>query len=49
MCSLDIREAAKAYATVGEVVGVIRMACGYDYDPLGQIRTPAFIKELISE
>ncbi len=40
-------EAAKADATVGEVVGVIRMAYGYGYDPLGQITTPDFIEELI--
>jgi len=40
-------EAAKAYATVGEVVGVVRMAYGYDYDPLGQISTPSFVSELI--
>ena len=40
-------EAAKAYATIGEVVGVIRMAYGYDYDPLVQITTPSFIGELI--
>ena len=40
-------EAVKAYATIGEVVGVIRTAYGYDYDPLGQISTPSFISELI--
>jgi len=40
-------EAAKARATIGEVVGVIRMAYGYDYDPLQQIATPAFIRELV--
>jgi len=39
-------EAAKAYATMGEVVGVIRMAYGYGYDPLGQISVPIFIDEL---
>jgi len=39
-------EAAKARATIGEVVGVIRMAYGYDYDPLQQITTPAFAREL---
>ena len=42
-------EAAKAYATMGEVVGVIRMAYGYDYDPLGQITVPPFVSELIKE
>ena len=41
-------EAAKARATIGEVVGVIRMAYGYDYDPLQQITTPAFARELTS-
>jgi methylmalonyl-CoA mutase N-terminal domain/subunit len=40
-------EAAKARATIGEVVGVIRVAYGYDYDPLQQIATPAFIGELV--
>jgi len=40
-------EAAKARATIGEVVGVIRMAYGYDYDPLQQIATPAFVRELV--
>lgn len=39
-------EAAKACATIGEVVGVIRMAYGYRYDPLEQISTPRFIDEL---
>ena len=40
-------EAAKARVTIGEVVGVIRMAYGYDYDPLQQIATPAFVRELV--
>lgn len=39
-------EAAKAGVTVGETVGVIRMAYGYGYDPLNQIEAPAFIKNL---
>jgi methylmalonyl-CoA mutase N-terminal domain/subunit len=40
-------EAAKACATVGEIVGIIRMAYGYDYDPLKQIGTSDFISGLI--
>jgi len=42
-------EAAKAYATIGEIVGVVRIAYGYKYDPLAAIETPPFIKELIRE
>lgn len=40
-------EAAKANATIGEVVGTIRMAYNYNYDPLAEISGPAFISELI--
>ncbi len=40
-------EAAKAGVTVGETVGVIRMAYGYGYDPLNQIGAPVFIKNLL--
>ncbi len=40
-------EAAKASATIGEVVGTIRMAYNYDYDPLAVISEPAFINELV--
>lgn len=43
----SIIEAAKAYATIGEVVGVVRMAYSYNYDPMGLIDTPTFVKELI--
>ena len=39
-------EAAKASATIGEVVGTIRMAYNYNYDPLAEINEPAFISEL---
>ena len=46
---LVVIEAAKAGATIGEVVGVIRMAYNYDYDPLGATSTPAFISKLIRE
>ncbi len=42
-------EAAKAYATIGEVVGVIRMAYGYSYDPMGEISAPGFISKLAQE
>ncbi len=40
-------EAAKAGVTVGETVGVIRMAYGYGYDPLNQIEAPEFITNLL--
>lgn len=40
-------EAAKAEVTVGEVVGTIRLAYGYEYDPLGQIATPAMVKQAV--
>lgn len=40
-------EAAKAGITVGETVGVIRMAYGYGYDPLNQIDAPSFITEAL--
>jgi len=40
-------EAAKAYATIGEVVGAIRLAYGYPYDPLEDIETPAVVKEAL--
>lgn len=33
-------EATKAYATIGEIVGTIRQAYGYDYDPAGVISSP---------
>ena len=36
-------EAAKAYATVGEMIGAMRMACDYVYDPYGQIDAPEFL------
>ena len=39
-------EAAKTGVTTGEVVGVIRMAYGYRYDPLGEINMPSFISEV---
>jgi methylmalonyl-CoA mutase N-terminal domain/subunit len=40
-------EASKAGVTVGETVGVIRMAYGYGYDPMKQIEAPAFIANLL--
>jgi len=33
-------EAVKAYATLGEITGVERMAHGYDYDPFGELKYP---------
>jgi len=39
-------EASKAYATVGEMVGTLRLAHGYSYDPYEAIEVPEFLKEL---
>lgn len=36
-------EAAKSLATQGEIVGVIRMAMGHQYDPFGMVAAPVFI------
>lgn len=36
----EIIEAVKAYATLGEIVGTMREAFGYDYDPLKVIENP---------
>jgi len=36
----SIIEAVKAYATAGEILGVIRKARGLSYDPLGMIDCP---------
>ncbi len=36
-------EAAKAYATVGEMIGAMRVGCDYPYDPYGQIEEPEFM------
>lgn len=40
-------EAAKAQVTVGETIGVIRLAYGYGYDPLNQIATPDYINDVL--
>ncbi len=40
-------EAAKTGATIGEVTGVIRMAYGYNYDPVAQIEEPDLVKGLV--
>ncbi len=42
-------EAAKAGMTIGECVGVIRMGAGYNYDPLKEIETPEFVREIVKE
>ncbi len=39
-------EASKAYATVGEMVGTLRLAHGYSYDPYEAIQVPEFLKGL---
>ena len=36
-------EAAKAYATIGEVVGVVRLGYGLSYDPFNAMDRPAFL------
>jgi len=33
-------EATRAFATTGELMGVVREAHGYDYDPLGVLKSP---------
>jgi len=33
-------EAAKAYATLGEILGAVRLGYGYDYDPFGMLKYP---------
>jgi methylmalonyl-CoA mutase N-terminal domain/subunit len=33
-------EATKAFATTGELLGTVRMAMGYSYDPMGIIDSP---------
>jgi methylmalonyl-CoA mutase N-terminal domain/subunit len=40
-------EAAKARVTVGETIGLIRLASGYGYDPLNQITTPDYVNEAL--
>jgi methylmalonyl-CoA mutase N-terminal domain/subunit len=39
-------EASKAYATVGEMVGTLRLAYGYPYDPYETIEVPEFLRGL---
>jgi methylmalonyl-CoA mutase N-terminal domain/subunit len=41
-------EAAKTYATLGEMVGTIRLANGLPYDPYERIPTPEFLKKMNS-
>jgi len=36
----EMVEAALAYATIGEIMGTIRQAYGYDYDPFGSVDSP---------
>ena len=40
-------EAAKAYATIGEVVGVVRLAYGFRYDPFDTLEAPQFIVDTL--
>ncbi len=35
-----IVEAARAYATLGEIMGTIRIAYGFNYDPFGELESP---------
>jgi len=41
-----IIEAAKAWATLGEVTGVIRLGYGIAYDPFEQMDMPSFVRPL---
>ncbi len=41
-------EAAKAYATVGEMIGAMRLGCNYSYDPYELVDPPAFLKEVVA-
>ena len=36
----EMVEAALAYATIGEIMGTIRQAYGYEYDPFGIVESP---------
>ena len=36
----SILEAVKTYATTGEIMGTIRQACGYSYDPFEALQPP---------
>lgn len=47
--SRAVINAAKAGVTIGEFVGVTRLAYGINYDPMNQIDTPDYIKEIIKE
>ena len=42
-----IIEAAKAWATLGEVTGVIRLGYGIAYDPFEQMDMPSFVRLLV--
>jgi len=42
-------EAAEAYATLGEILGTVRMAMGFSYDPFGKTRSPACLSITKSE
>jgi methylmalonyl-CoA mutase N-terminal domain/subunit len=39
-------DAAKAYATIGEIIGTLRMAHGHNYDPYNAIPTPSYLSHL---
>lgn len=45
--SRAVIEGAKAGVTIGEFVGVVRLAYNLNYDPLQQIETPGYILEMI--
>jgi len=42
-----IIEAVRTYGTAGEIMGVIRMAYGYHYDPLEMIECPLICHDAI--
>ena len=39
-------DASKAYATVGEMVGVLRLAHGFSYDTYQMLEVPDFLKDI---
>ncbi len=42
-------EAAKALATQGELVSMVRIASGYSYDPFEMVAEPKFIRHWIEK
>lgn len=47
--SRAVIDAVKAHVTIGEVTGVIRLGYGLEYDPMGALEAPNFVKSAIKE